>query len=94
MGVRLDFLAVSQDYRLGGRMYVTVSANHSEDRTTDRSVLTRGAYRKSDAHFSIVPVAQVETGRRNRKRFVAGRVLLMWGSGGRLLPAASEQSEI
>jgi hypothetical protein len=96
---------------LGGRMYVAVSTNHSEDRTTDRSVLTKftppatfeplrtisqlpeghfvkmawhaqaaplvglppggtfilvwgtGSYRNSDAYFSLVPVAQFETGR-------------------------------
>ena len=99
---------------LGGQMYVVVSTNHSANRTTDRSVLTRftpptkfqplrtisqlpeghfvkisvhmepgpiaglprggpfvivwgtGAYRKSDAHLSIVPVAQFETGRGTR----------------------------
>lgn len=96
---------------LGGQMYVAVSTNHSEDRTTDRSVLTKfilptkflplrtisqlpqghfvkmsthtepapiaglpvggpfvlvwgtGAYRKSDAYLSIVPVTQFETGK-------------------------------
>ena len=99
---------------LGGQMYVMVSTNHSIDRTTDRSVLTRfsppakfvplrtisqlpegrfvkmsvhaepgpvagmppggpfvivwgtGAYRKSDAYLSIVPVAQFETGKGTR----------------------------
>ena len=96
---------------LGGQVYVAVSTNHSEDRSTDRSVLTKftlpanfqplrtisqlpeghfvkmslriqpgtiaglppdgpfifvwgtGAYRKSDAYFSIVPAAQFESGK-------------------------------
>ncbi len=99
---------------LGGQMYVVVSTNHSEDRLTDRSVLTKftlpanfqplrtisqlpeghfvkmslhaepgaiaglpsggpfvfvwgtGAYRKSDAHFALVPAAQFETGKGTR----------------------------
>jgi Domain of unknown function (DUF4185) len=96
---------------LGGQMYVVVSTNHSEDRSTDRSVLTKftlpanfqalrtvsqlpeghfvkmslhlepgsiaglppsgpfvlvwgtGAYRKSDAYLSIVPVTEFESGK-------------------------------
>jgi Domain of unknown function (DUF4185) len=99
---------------LAGQMYVVVSTNHSEDRSTDRSVLTKftppasfqplrtvsqlpeghfvkmslhvepgaiaglapggpfifvwgtGAYRKSDAHFAIVPEAQFESGKGTR----------------------------
>jgi hypothetical protein len=96
---------------LGGQMYVVVSTDHAQDRSTDRSVLTRftlpatfqplrtisqlpaghfvkmslhtqpgpiaglpsggpfvlvwgtGPYRQSDAYFSVVPVAQFETGK-------------------------------
>ena len=99
---------------LGGQMYVVVSTNHSADRTTDRSVLTKftppanfqplrtisqlpdgrfvkmsmhtepgpitgvpaggpyvvvwgtGQYRKSDAYLSIVPTAQIESGKGTR----------------------------
>jgi hypothetical protein len=99
---------------LGGQMYVVVSTNHSADRNTDRSVLTKftppahfqplrtisqlpeghfvkmsmhaepqpiaglppggpyilvwgtGQYRKSDAYLSIVPAAQIETGKGTR----------------------------
>jgi lysophospholipase L1-like esterase len=99
---------------LVGQMYVVVSTNHSMDRTTDRSVLTKfippvtfqplrtishlpagrfikmslhaepgpvvglppggpfifiwgtGAYRKSDAHLSIVPAVNFETGKGTR----------------------------
>lgn len=99
---------------LAGQVYVVVSTNHSEDRATDRSVLTRftlaetfqplrtmsqlpeghfvkmslhiepssigglppggpfvfvwgtGPYRKSDAHLSIVPAAQFESGKGTR----------------------------
>lgn len=99
---------------LGGKIYVAVSTNHSEDRSSDRSVLTKftppakfeplrtisqlpaghfvkmswhvepgpiegmppggpfiiiwgtGAYRKSDAYLSVVPVSQFETGKGTR----------------------------
>jgi hypothetical protein len=99
---------------LGGQVYVAVSTNHSADRTTDRSVLTKftppakfqplrtisqlpvghfikmsvhletvpiaglpsggpfvivwgtGQYRKSDAYLSIVPAAEVESGKGTR----------------------------
>jgi Domain of unknown function (DUF4185) len=102
---------------LGGQAYVVVSTNHSEDGSTDRSVLTKftpqanfqplrtipqlpdghfvkmslrtepgtiagllggpfvliggtGPYGRSDTYFSIVPVAQFETG--NGTRYFAG----------------------
>jgi Domain of unknown function (DUF4185) len=103
---------------LGGQAYIVVSTNHSEDGSTDRSVLTKftpqanfqplrtipqlpdghfvkmslrtepgtiaglppggpfvliwgtGPYRRSDAYFSIVPVARFETG--NGTRYFAG----------------------
>jgi Domain of unknown function (DUF4185) len=99
---------------LSGQVYVVVSTNHTEDRSTDRSVLTKftpptnfqplrtiselpeghfvkmslhietgtiaglpsggpfilvwgtGAYRRSDAYLSIVPVAQFESGKGTR----------------------------